>query len=107
MDTKLAGQIGIFVALLVSLGIIAYQTVTTGQQDVFFVSLVTLILGKYVQQVAAQQGAESINTTTHTVAAGVIQGINGSAAAQLKATQDNTAALISNAAAAGLTSSQS
>jgi len=57
----------------------------------------TLILGKYMQQVGFDAGsANSSSLTTEAVSKGVVIGLNGGPAAQLQATKENTAALINN-----------
>lgn len=58
-SAKLIGQIAIFVALLSSIGVVVYQTITHQAVDIFFSSMLTLILGKYIQEVGFSSGANS------------------------------------------------
>ena len=79
--------------MMAALAVVVYNTLTRQNIDIFFSSMLTLILGKYIQQVGFSQGNDNANVTTDTVSRGVINGLNGNVAAQILATHDQTNAI--------------
>lgn len=62
-NQKLISNIAVLIALLVSIGIVAYDTIFHIPADLFWTSMLTLILGKYFQQAGFTQGVEAANST--------------------------------------------
>lgn len=72
-NSKTIGQIAIFIALITSLAVIVYQTVMHQVADIFFSSVATLLIGKYIHELGFDGGVTSaLNLTDTTLTNSVV-----------------------------------